>query len=306
MKNTILLFSFLFTALSASAQTPIVIAELDSCNFESHCDMVVLDSTTAGIWQIGQPHKIIFDSAYSPVNVIITDTVNNYPINQNCFFEVLVQSDHGNDNLRLTFHHRFNTDTLIDGGYIEVSYDDGVTWENIINYTTPFGQYLQNENLYSYNDTLKGGINGFSGNSNGWITSSIVWITPGVKATSYTRKLRFHFISDSIETNKEGWMIDDIKLQLLQQEGGIKEVNNSSFKIYPNPANDFLSLDFKEQSLKPKIITIYNLMGQVVKTISTSNSQKEKIDISELNKGFYILKVFENDKYLGSCKWLKT
>jgi len=70
-----------FGALAQNASTA------DSCNFETPCTLVVMDSAS-GIWQIGPPQKAIFDSAYSLPNALVTDTLNTYPVNQECYFDV--------------------------------------------------------------------------------------------------------------------------------------------------------------------------------------------------------------------------
>ena len=49
--------------------------------------LIQRDSTdTLNMWQIGKPHKTVFDSAYSPVNVIVTDTANTYKPNDTSVF----------------------------------------------------------------------------------------------------------------------------------------------------------------------------------------------------------------------------
>jgi hypothetical protein len=46
-------------------------------------DRIYIDtiSNQDNIWQVGQPNKIIFNTAYSEPNAIITDTSNHYPTN---------------------------------------------------------------------------------------------------------------------------------------------------------------------------------------------------------------------------------
>lgn len=67
---------------------------------------------------------------------------------------------------------------------------------------------------------------------------------------------------------------------------GVKQSSHleQNFKIYPNPAKDFLHLDFPEQGSQHFTFTITSVDGKVV---SQTESQK-KIDISGLAAGVYV------------------
>jgi len=95
---------------------------------------------------------------------------------------------------------------------------------------------------------------------------------------------RFAFTSDIINTNKDGWMIDN---PLVQNNGvGISELtDNSLFYIFPNPTSDFISIQSNNQSLI-KTITITNGFGQIYLT-----TDKATIDLSYLRTGIYFLKI---------------
>lgn len=57
-----------------------------------------------------------------------------------------------------------------------------------------------------------------------------------------------------------------------------------SFKIYPNPAKDFLNLEFPNSSSKNFNFTITSLEGKAV----SQTENQTKIDISKLSKGVYL------------------
>jgi hypothetical protein len=60
----------------------------------------------------------------------------------------------------------------------------------------------------------------------------------------------------------------------------------SSLKVYPNPANNVITVD----SFKTiESITIVNLLGQEV-ILKNTNSESVTLDISSLQNGIYILK----------------
>ena len=132
----------------------------ETINFESPSSMVWIDDTQENnIWQIGTPQKDYFDQAYSPPYAILSDTIESYGENLHSSFIVSVKgwSWFGGSPSILTFKHKFDTDTLTDGGYIDVSYDSGESWVSIIhdttmyncNWTPGFGYY--SENFYYYN-----------------------------------------------------------------------------------------------------------------------------------------------------------
>ncbi len=52
-------------------------------------------SNPNNIWQVGIPQKTIFTDAYSPPNVIVTDTTNPYPVNDTSVFMIPHLADNG-------------------------------------------------------------------------------------------------------------------------------------------------------------------------------------------------------------------
>ncbi len=64
--------------------------------------------------------------------------------------------------------------------------------------------------------------------------------------------------------------------------------NTSSIRIYPNPVQDIIQIASK---IIIKKITIYNSLGQKVKKINNINKKIQVIDISNLSKGTYLIKI---------------
>lgn len=63
----------------------------------------------------------------------------------------------------------------------------------------------------------------------------------------------------------------------------------NDFKMYPNPASDAVTITAKDEPLNA--IAIYNVLGQKVLQYSFSDSISEKINISELNSGVYLVQI---------------
>ncbi|MBN2668394.1 MAG: T9SS type A sorting domain-containing protein [Bacteroidales bacterium] len=82
---------------------------------------------------------------------------------------------------------------------------------------------------------------------------------------------------------------------------GMKEIKaRNNIKIYPNPAKDYVVIEtthdvetIHELSLQIKSVQFYDLTGQLVKSSVIDTSQAFTIDISDLQKGIYIIKVGE-------------
>ncbi len=71
---------------------------------------------------------------------------------------------------------------------------------------------------------------------------------------------------------------------------GVNDVKKDKVRIYPNPAKDFININ----SEKPvKSIEIYDVLGRLIKTETKNN-----INISQLAKGNYLLKIQTGDQEL--------
>jgi Secretion system C-terminal sorting domain len=278
-------------------------------NFESNRQLVEIDTLQqTNIWQIGQPQKSFLDSAYSIPYAIITDTINSYPINNLSSFQVKIysppQSCWGIGSLN--FMHKYDFELNKDGGYIEVKYDNDTNWTNIIfDMEAELGIYL-NE-FYTETDTILGGIPAFTGSSATWKYSEIMWIWfMGVRPFIHdSLTIRFTMKSDAIETNNEGWLIDNIQLLLEDCTGSIQYLNatkNSSF-VYPNPMLNNSVLKFENPSKQKAKIDIFDISGKPVRSIETTN---DKVDIrsQDLSKGIYTYQIHRDNLLIGTGKFI--
>jgi hypothetical protein len=316
-KTTILIVLFLsFFCLKAQTKVPgDIVGIWNVINFDSTVNYIHIDTSAQNIWQIGRPQKILFDSAYSAPNAMITDSVNAYPANNHSFFDLYVGSFNSQMypwDLFFDFYHKYDTDTLKDGGYITVSWDKGQTWANIIHDTNyayyihpPMSFYGQIPNLYSDTDTLTEGNIGFSGSSNGWIHTIMAWHGIPVKTINPadTMIIRFNFISDGLENHKEGWMIDHIRLYSVDLGGEIQELFNSNeiAKVSPNPMNDQAEISFVE-SFQTIQVEVYDLQGKLVGQHKYPSGNSFKFKSNGLKSGAYYLKILLDNKKIVTKK----
>lgn len=80
------------------------------------------------------------------------------------------------------------------------------------------------------------------------------------------------------------------------------ENNENSLRIYPNPSNQSISFDIGEMMNDSFFIKIFDAKGRIVKEFSVI--RENKIDISDLNSGEYILQVADH-KNVTVSKFVK-
>jgi hypothetical protein len=239
-------------------------------------------------WQIGAPQKNLFTSAYSPTNVIVTDKTNSYPINDTSIFIIKNIANQGFLHLtgtaQLSGKYFVNSDTLVDFGKIEFSPNNGLTWINLLNSTT-YSSSIQ----WGEKPTL-------TGNSFGWQNfnvdihkfGSLFNIQEGD-----TILYKFSFISDNIQTNKDGLMYDDIRF--LDFMESIPEIQNDNLiSIFPNPASDIITIHEIKKGSRPKI-EIFDFTGHLVFVDKKFSGQS--ISTKALPSGVYFLKYSDSNSY---------
>jgi hypothetical protein len=71
---------------------------------------------------------------------------------------------------------------------------------------------------------------------------------------------------------------------------GINDIKNSNIKIYPNPTNNIINIEGLNKN-ENNTIQIFDVQGKLV--ITKTITEKGTIDLSELNKGVYVIKIGE-------------
>lgn len=74
---------------------------------------------------------------------------------------------------------------------------------------------------------------------------------------------------------------------------GIADIANASFNVFPNPANDKITISFNKNLNSTATLHIYNSIGAQVKLMPLSklNSGEVTVDISDLSKGVYVMEI---------------
>jgi len=203
---------------------------LGQCGWDPYACWEVDTTNHNNIWHNGT------DSIYDSHCFTTSDSINPYPINTNSSFEFmvtdwpLVTDCFGGVEINIT--HTYDTDTLRDGGYIELSFDNKQTWYNIMD-TIPYLNYFGNggppnsPEFYSHNDTLFNGQYGFSGRKENIYSHFGFELKPQYNCSQDTFYFRFTFISDSINNQKKGWQINSISL--IVQKGYPMKINSEYY-----------------------------------------------------------------------------
>jgi len=301
MKRIFTLITLLFLlSFSVQAQLTQALGNLifaDTLDLRPTSNWIIIPDAASNIWEIGMPDKVYFDAAHTTDYAIMTDTNDYYPMGCNDFFYISIpypQSFFFGEGI-LSFYHKFDTDTLADGCHIEVSYDKGNTWLNVIDDVS----HINTVFIGLYGDTLNNGTYGFTGRSNGWQYVELYWHwialvkenTP--KMFFDTLMVKFLFTSDSINTAKEGWMIDDIVFRGYDVIGNINETDNSTIKVYPVPSAHVVIFEATHKSIDGYDFTLYDITG---KTVKTGKISENSITIEELKRGLYFYKILIDDE----------
>jgi hypothetical protein len=297
MKITAFLATFILTVhLHAQLNPFFGIVQIDACDFTDTCAYVMIQEPSNNLWVRGESQKTTLTH---DGKVMITDSVYTYPNETNTSFEIHWPAwQQYPFSLILGFHHSMNSDSLLDGGIIEVSRDYGLSWTNVIEDQSNI-LFLSNE-LYTNADTLFTGEKGFSGTFSDRFTEiEWVWMFPVKDIPTDTMYYRFRFISDTIDNTKEGWMISDITFSYADLGSGIEEMSLFDFSISPNPSNGWININASSEVDKA---ILRDLNGNIVQTELLA--QKKVLNCSGLSKGIYFLQLLTSDHRLSQVKRL--
>lgn len=90
-------------------------------------------------------------------------------------------------------------------------------------------------------------------------------------------------------------------------ETGVIEILQSKFKIFPNPASEFVQVELESGEIKEAVIELYDLDGKLVyNSIFNIAEIRTQIDITNLSSSQYILKISDPEgKELQTFKLIK-
>ncbi|MEO6303757.1 MAG: T9SS type A sorting domain-containing protein, partial [Bacteroidia bacterium] len=75
--------------------------------------------------------------------------------------------------------------------------------------------------------------------------------------------------------------------------GITKNGNSTTFKVYPNPTQGFVTLSFEEDFTGQ--VNIFNTLGQLLITQKLNGSEKIEMNLTSYPKGIYLIKLIPNE-----------
>jgi extracellular elastinolytic metalloproteinase len=236
----------------------------------------------------------------------------------------------------MRFWHRYNTQNGNDGGFVEISADGGafvrVPKEKFIR--NPYNTSLAYATIAEPNVYAFSGNSG--GDWDKTLKGS--WIDTYIDLSDYAGKnvtFKFRFVCDDTEKAKgtfTGWFIDDFEIldmfkynaqACIASENGTGakactesietivnpvetvSVNDTPlnkdilFKLEPNPADDYVSIQIVNPEDQNVVITISNISGQVLYNRShhlSGASGQLTIHTDKIPSGMYLVKMMSNNK----------
>ncbi len=295
MKNLLLLL--LFIPITLQAQFPGTLQQFFDGNdtIPSQRLNVVIDQPANNVWVIGPPNKTIFNAAATLPNAIFTKDSTAYPVSDTSSFSLNLTDTVFNFGgiVAINWKQKIDLENGVDGGLIEFSVDTGKNWTNV------FGS-MYTYNFFGFNpsnvDTLFNNQLGFTGTDTNWRD---IWLCfDGYWLSQYDSvQFRYKLLSDSVQTNQEGWLIDNMSLRPTIIHTINEKERSEYIKLNPNPASDYTSIDLKKQKGEHfiKHVMLYDMKGQLIRSWGLVPN-RFKVPLDGLEAGNYLLHVETNIK----------
>jgi len=176
----------------------------------------------------------------------------------------------------------------IEGAGIFLSTNNGANWNAINNGL--ISNYV--ESLVNSGSNIFAGIYGSGGGVFISTNNGVNWtsINDGLTDDTLISKLAINGTNIYAGTaNGNVWK------RPLSEIIGIDELlNNNNISIYPNPVVDKINIIKQSTNTKNNLLSIYNMQGQLIIRRSIMQ-EKTEINLSELSKGVYILKLINSE-----------
>ena len=112
----------------------------------------------------------------------------------------------------------------------------------------------------------------------------------------------YYKITDSkgnVIVEGDGKFEKEVHYTISTKEGyaSVEEMTNETYKVYPNPVKDVLTIEGENIEQ----VNVYNTMGQLVKTVNC-NDNTVNVNVNDLQNGMYIVNVIDANGVISSKK----
>ena len=242
---------------------------LGTAVFTDNCDNTL---NWTGTWSFTNEDFV------SPSNCITDSPFTEYDDNENADLELNETFNFGNATYA---YAKFNAKWAIENGYdyvqFMVSTDDGASWAPLC------GKYT---NAGSNNQDFENPL---------WDNFQLSWVLEEIDLADYVGmtnvKFKFHFISDGGVT-EDGFYFDDFAIYTdAVDDSGIDELFPSLVTIFPNPSNNYITIQLTDTATI-HTIEIYNPLGEIVEVLYPT-SNVVQCPVFQLPAGTYLVKVVD-------------
>jgi hypothetical protein len=124
----------------------------------------------------------------------------------------------------------------------------------------------------------------------GWVQTQESYMNVGFDLNNNNQQNLFFNISGGWEHSqmKGSLMLRPIVHFVEKTVLAVKTISTTAFRVYPNPASDYITMDGGSESEKAKSISIFSISGKTMLNKTTSDNT---IDVRNLPNGLYILKI---------------
>jgi hypothetical protein len=243
------------------------------------------------VWQVGAPNKALMDSAYTLPNALVTKLNGPYPGMPAGFAYVNVPMDQSFFSiLAIQWMQLIDLENGRDHGTLHFSIDDGNTWENALSSPYTYSMYGYDETNI---DTLDDGGIGFTGTDSTW--RNIWFCMDGFFLSSLgvdTLQLRFGMIADTVQTDQEGWLIDNLLVAMTIAHTINETPLEHAVEVFPSVTQGPITIEVRKEK-EPQVITSIDVLdpkGGVVMHHGYAPT-RFRMDLSELPAGSYFVRV---------------
>lgn len=292
---TIILSYFLLCSPSLSAQY----YGPDLCEFEDN--KICGDWKISGSWAAGEAQK----SLLAPEDgVLSTSLSSSYSTDCNDCLELISLSWNNPDETYagiISWDQKLDTEKFSDGIWIEIGvYSGSTSFDDENLFDNPYFNYTSTADL-SY---LKNGKLGISGSHTDWEHFELDFRQFDFYSSPNMSLLKFKlcFYSDSIDTDHEGVIIDNLQVDYFEYPIciGIDDHNDSNSAvfettIFPNPCSDQISIELGVVESEELAIHLISQDGRLISPLLIEPLAIGKQQITQnladynLNPGAYLI-----------------